>query len=43
MENPAFMLFVSLYQESILPRFNLRVINKYFPEFEEVIITYRSA
>ena len=24
-------------KESILPRFNLRVINQYFPEFEEEI------
>lgn len=30
-------------KESILFRFNLRVIRKYFPEFEEEIRTYRSA
>lgn len=30
-------------KESILSRFNLRVINQYFPEFEEEIRTYRSA
>lgn len=30
-------------KESILSRFNLRIINQYFPEFEEEIRTYRSA
>ena len=30
-------------KESILSRFNLRIINQYFPEFEEEIKTYRSA
>jgi hypothetical protein len=30
-------------KESILSRFNLRVISKYFPEFEEEIRAYRSA
>ena len=30
-------------KESILSRFNLRIINQYFPEFEEGIRTYRSA
>jgi hypothetical protein len=30
-------------KESILYRFNLRVINQYFPEFEEEIRNYRSA
>ncbi len=29
-------------KESILSRFNLRIINQYFPEFEEEIRTYRS-
>ena len=30
-------------KESILSRFNLRIIKQYFPEFEEEIRTYRSA
>ena len=30
-------------KESILSRFNLRVINQYFPEFKEEIRTSRSA
>ncbi|GAH50718.1 unnamed protein product [marine sediment metagenome] len=30
-------------KESILSKFNLRIINQYFPEFEEEIRTYRSA
>jgi len=30
-------------KESILSRFNLRIISQYFPEFEEEIRTYRSA
>jgi len=30
-------------KDSILSRFNLRIINKYFPEFEEKIRTYCSA
>jgi len=30
-------------KESILSRFNLRIINQYFPEFEEETRTYRSA
>ena len=30
-------------KESILSRFNLRIINQYFPEFEEEIRTSRSA
>jgi len=29
-------------KEFILSRFNLRIINQYFPEFEEEIRTYRS-
>ncbi len=29
-------------KESILSRFNLRIIKQYFPEFEEEIRTYRS-
>jgi hypothetical protein len=30
-------------KESILSKFDLRIINQYFPEFEEEIRTYRSA